>query len=192
MNKMILGLPWIISIILSLVSMTINASPPQWDIIPEESRLTFTATQNGAPVTGEFKQFTGTLLVDPNDLTHSSIDIVVDIHSLSASYGLLKDTLLTSDWLNAEQFPKAEYKATHFKKTGDNSYQADGILTIRKYSEPVTLTFTVEQPSPNKGIVTGSTTIKRSIFGVGQGEWASTEEVQDEVTVQFKVVATKK
>ncbi|TIE18035.1 polyisoprenoid-binding protein, partial [Legionella pneumophila] len=29
-------------------------------------------------------------------------------------------------------------------------------------------------------------------FGVGQGEWASTDEIQDEVIVRFKITATRK
>lgn len=180
------------SIVLFLLSMESSAAPPQWNIVPEESELSFSATQNDAPVTGEFKKFTGTIFVDPKDLKNSSIDILVDIHSLTASYGILKETLVTPDWLNADNFPKAEFKATQFEKTGNNTYKADGTLTIRNQSAPVTLSFTADQPTPNKGIVVGSTVIKRSTFGVGQGEWSSTKEVKDDVTIHFKVVAIKK
>lgn len=64
--------------------------------------------------------------------------------------------------------------------------------TIRDKSVPVTLTFSAEELALNKQQVIGSTVIKRSTFGVGQGEWASTDEVKDEVTVKFKVVAVRK
>ena len=65
-------------------------------------------------------------------------------------------------------------------------------MTIRDKTVPVVLTFTGEQPNPNKGIVAGSTQIKRTMFGVGQGDWAGTNEIKDDVTVNFKIVATKK
>ncbi|KTC78636.1 YceI family protein [Legionella cincinnatiensis] len=169
-----------------------NAAVPQWEIVPDESQLTFTATQNGAPVTGQFKTFSGTILVDPNDLKHSSIDIIVDINSVSASYAELKSTLLTPDWFNPKVFPKAEFKSNQIEKTGNNTYKAVGTLTIRDKTEPVTLNFTGDQSDPNKGIVTGNTVIKRTQFGVGQGDWSKTNEIKDEVTINFKVVGVKK
>ncbi|ERH41466.1 hypothetical protein N751_17020 [Legionella pneumophila str. Leg01/11] len=182
----------VVSGLLVLTPLVTEAAVPQWQIIPEESQLTFTATQNGAPVSGQFKTFTGDIRVDPNDLKNSSIDIIVDINSINASYSELKDTLITPDWFNVKMFPKAEFKSNQIEKTGDKSYQARGTLTIRDKSEPVTLTFTSEQPDANKGIVVGTTTIKRTQFGVGQGDWSSTKEIKDEVTINFKVVGEKK
>ncbi|KTC84849.1 putative YceI-like family protein [Legionella brunensis] len=112
--------------------------------------------------------------------------------SLSSSYSDLKDTLLTTDWFNVQLFPTAEFKATNFNKTGDNSYEANGVLTIRDKSAPVKLIFTAQETSSDTALVVGETTLKRSTFGVGQGEWASTEEIKDEVKVNFKIVAKKK
>ena len=169
-----------------------HAAAPQWMMIPAESKLGFTATQNGAPVTGEFTSFTADILVNPADLTVGNIEIVIDTGALSATYADLKATLVTADWFDTKEFPKATFKANQFKQTGKNTYEAAGTLTIRDKSAPVTLIFSVEEITPNKRIVTGSTVIKRSTFGVGQGEWASTEEIKDEVTVNFKVAATRK
>lgn len=183
---------WLVFCWAALMPLVVEAAPPQWIIVPSESQLTFTGTQNGAPVSGEFKSFNGEIFADPNDLSAGSIDIIVDINSLSASYADLKETLLTSDWFNPKLFPKAEFKASQFKQTGKNTYEAIGTLTIRDKSASVTLTFSAEELAPNKQQVIGSTVIKRSTFGVGQGEWASTDEVKDEVIVKFKVVAVKK
>ena len=174
------------------LSLNAMGTPVSWQIVPNESELTFTGTQNGAPVTGSFKQFTGTILFDPNDLKNSSIDIVVDINSVITSYAELKDTLLTSDWFNAKNFPKAEFKSTQIDKLNDKEFEAKGILTIRDKSQPVVLTFTESEPGPNKAVASGSTSIKRTAFGVGQGEWAGTDQVKDDVKINFKVIATKK
>jgi polyisoprenoid-binding protein YceI len=176
----------------TLLASVTYATPSSWNMVPNESQLTFTATQNGSPLTGEFKSFTATLLVDANDLKNSSIDIIIDMNSVNASYAEVKNTLLTPDWFNVKAFPKAEFKATEFTKTGDNTYQAIGTLTIRDKSVPVILNFNSSFPNPNKGVVEGSTSIKRNAFGIGQGEWMSTEQIKDEVTVNFKVTAIKK
>ncbi|MGQ3891361.1 YceI family protein [Legionella sp. CNM-4043-24] len=172
-----------------LLPMLVHAAPVAWQMIPEESQLSFTATQNNAPVSGQFKSFTTDLLVDLEQLNNSHVEIVVDINSLSASYADLKDTLMTADWFNTSLFPKAVFKASEFEKTGDHAWLAKGTLTIRDKSVPVTLTFTSRDITPNKCIVTGSTVIKRSAFGVGQGDWASTDEIKDDVTVNFTITA---
>lgn len=174
------------------IPFMVYAKPPQWIIEPSESQLSFTGTQNGAPVTGTFKTFTGTLYFDANALSESSVAIIVDIDSLDTAYADVKKMLLTSDWFDAHRFPKAEFKSTQIKKTAQNGYEAMGTLRIRDQSAPVTLSFTVEERAPNKRFVMGNTLINRNTFGVGQGEWASTKEIKDEVTIQFKVVATIK
>jgi polyisoprenoid-binding protein YceI len=184
-------MPLTLTCFLMFFSLGVTATPVSWQIVPNESELTFTGTQNGAPVSGNFKQFSGTIMFDPNDLKNSSINIVVDINSVITSYAELKDTLLTSDWFDAKSFPKAEFKSAEIDKVNDKEFAAKGTLTIRDKSQPVVLTFT-ESESGSKATASGSTSFKRTIFGVGQGEWAGTGQVKDDVTINFKVVATKK
>ena len=187
------GLYRFLGLLLVCFSFTLKAAtPPQWDIIPAESELTFTGTQNNAPVTGSFKKFTGEIFVDPDNYKASSIHIVIDMSSITASYADITATLTAPDWFDVKAFPKAEFKATKFNKIGEKTYEADGILTIRDKSAPVTLTFTAEESPKNHALVSGSTSIRRSTFGVGQGEWASTDEIKDEVTVKFKISANRK
>jgi polyisoprenoid-binding protein YceI len=167
-------------------------SLPQWSIVPEQSSISFTATQNGAPVTGSFKSFTGSITADPAKYQDSSIDIVVQTDSLSVSYAELATTLITPEWFNVKAFPKAEFKATKFNKINDNTYQAVGDLTIKDKTVPTTLTFTAVESPKNHWIVDGHTTIKRSAFGVGAGEWSSTDVIKDDVNINFKITVIPK
>ena len=57
------------------------AEVPAWKIIPNESTLTFTATQNGAPVTGKFTDFSGDIHFDPAQLNASHININIEINT---------------------------------------------------------------------------------------------------------------
>jgi len=179
-------------IALAIAPALVRAAIPEWQILPSQSSLSFTGTQNGAPVSGEFKRFTGEISVDPNNYKASSVHIVVDMSSLTTAYADIKNTLITPDWFNVKLFPNAEFKSAEFNKTGDKTYQALGTLTIRDKSIPVTLNFTAAETSKGMALVKGNTTIKRSAFGVGQGEWASTDQIKDPVTVNFKIVAKEK
>ncbi|MBI2785907.1 MAG: YceI family protein [Legionella longbeachae] len=163
---------------------------PHWKIISDKSTLNFTATQNGAPVNGEFKKFDGEIKFDPAQLNSSQIKITVDMNSVSSSYAQVADTLKTADWFNVKSYPKAVFKASHFVKTGNNSYQASGNFTLRDKTVPITLNFVLDEYSATQSRVHGDTTIKRTAFGVGQGEWANTNTIKDDVQIHFTLSAT--
>ena len=123
--------------------------PPRWQMIPTESQLSFTPTQNNVPVKGQFRTFSASIFFDLKNLKGCHINIVIDMNSLEVSYAALKTTLTSPEWFAIVLFPKAEFKATQFTKAGFNLYNAIGTLTIRDKSIPTTLSFTAIQASPD-------------------------------------------
>lgn len=174
-----------------LFSSFVFAAVPTWQIVPAESSLKFTATQNGAPVSGQFKKFNGEIHFDPNDLKDGMVKITVEMGSVTDPYNQLSDTLKDKDWFNTKMFPTAIFTANHFEKTGDKTYRAMGELTIKDKTLPVILSFSQETYTPTKAVVKGSTTIKRTAFDVGQGDWSDTKTVKDDVKIDFVISAVK-
>jgi polyisoprenoid-binding protein YceI len=179
-------------LVLCVVCQFSFAAAPEWKIVSADSQLSFTATQNGAPVTGSFKKFSGEIQFDPDQLSVSKIKIFVDVASVSDAYNQLADTLKTADWFNVKMFPQAVFESSEITKTGDKEFEAKGNLKLRDKTLPITLTFTQEEYSNVKARMKGETTIKRTAFGVGQGEWSDTNAVKDDVKVNFTVSAVKK
>lgn len=168
------------------------AAVPTWEIVPNQSSITFTATQNGAPVTGQFKKFTGEIHFDVNQLNTSNVKITIDMNSVNVGYGEVASTLKTPDWFNVKAFPQAVFQADKFIKTGEDTYQAMGTLTIRDKTIPVTLNFSGKEDDQHIAHLKGSTMLKRTAFGVGQGDWAKTDNIKDDVKVEFILTAVKK
>ncbi len=166
-----------------------SAEATHWNVIPEKSNISFTATQNNAPVTGEFKKFTADINFDSEQLSISNVTITIDINSVTTSYAEIANTLKSLEWFNAAQCPQAIFKATSFTKVGNNTYQANGQLTLRNKTAPVIVTFNLQPVSKTTIIAKGETTLTRSTFDVGKGEWASTDEIKDEVKVNFTLAA---
>lgn len=165
---------------------------PQWDIIPAESKIAFKGSQNNAPVTGEFKSFTGAIYADLAQYQRSNITIIVEMNSLSVTYAELATILITPEWFNVKAFPKAEFKSAKFNKINDTIYEAEGTFTIKNKSIPTTLRFTVKETPQKHMVVEGSTVIKRLAFGIGEGEWENTDVIKDDVLVSFKITAARK
>jgi len=173
------------------IATTTFAASPSWKLKPTESSITFTATQNNAPVSGKFTTFTGDIAFSPDQLNDSKATITVDMNSVTTSYALVGETLKTEDWFDVKKFPKAVFKSTSITKTSDKTFQVNGTLTIRDKTVPTVLKLTQEKFSATEAKFTGSTTLKRTAFGIGSGEWSKTDDVKDDVTVQFTVSATK-
>lgn len=171
-----------------------NAFASVWQIIPEKSTLTFTAVQNGAPVSGEFRAFQGDIVFDPDHLGEGHIRVEVSMGSVMAPYQEMVDTLATADWFNVAAFPKAVFEAVpgSITKKEDNRYQAAGQLTLRDQTAPTTVIFTLEEYTPSHARVKGEVVLPRTQFGVGQGEWANIDVVKDEVQVTFDIDAVSK
>lgn len=182
---------YIFAIFILLLPFICYAAVPSWQILPNESSITFTGTQNGAPASGNFKKFSGVIHFDPDHLNDSTVRFVIDMNSVTTSYSDFTTTLITEDWFNVKLFPEAIFESSHFTKTGDNKYQAAGTLTIRDKTIPVTLSFDAKPLSATKVLVQGNTVIKRTQFGVGQGEWGDTDAVKDDVLVNFSLTALK-
>ncbi|PIZ03606.1 MAG: polyisoprenoid-binding protein [Gammaproteobacteria bacterium CG_4_10_14_0_8_um_filter_38_16] len=179
-------------IVFSILLLPTVSIASEWQIVPSKSSIHFKATQNNAPITGEFKTFSGDIDFDKNDLSKSYVNMVVNTDSVSTSFKDVQDALKTADWFDSKAFPKAVFTANDFKKTGDNTFEANGKLTLRDKTLPLILHFTLEKYTDNEALVSGHTNLKRTAFEVGKGEWASTKEIKDDVEVNFTIESTKK
>jgi polyisoprenoid-binding protein YceI len=99
------------------------------------------------------------------------------------------DTLRGPDLFAVKKFTQAHFVATQITKTA-SGFDAYGKLTIRDVTrdQHVPFTFkTANEQGHTVGYLAGRTTIHRLDFGVGQGEWKSTEWVGNDVTVSYSV-----
>ena len=85
-----------------------------------------------------------------------------------------------ADFFNAENFPTAVFQADI--NLTDTGYVADGTLTIKDQSVPISLPFDLTLDG-DTAQMNGSTTLDRRNFGIGQS-------VTDAATLAFDVAIT--
>ena len=150
------------------------------------STLTFATKYQGEVFSGRFPSFATRLSFDPAALAASRLDVAIPLAGAVTGDKERDDTLRGGDFFSAAKFPQARYIATRFRALGGNRYAADGQLTLRGVSKPVTLTFTWTPGA--KPVFVGQATVKRLEFGVGGGDWADTGIIPNEVAVSTRVV----
>ena len=82
---------------------------------------------------------------------------------------------LGADFFDTTKFPKARFVTTAFHQAADGRVVADGVLTLRGISKPVTLGVVFVQHGATATLdVTAQ--LKRLDFGIGTGQWADEEQ----------------
>lgn len=149
------------------------------------STLTFASQFQGEVFTGHFSRFTTTLSFDPQQLEQARLEVTIPLASATTANPERDSTLQGDDFFSSATFPQARYSASKFRHLGDNRYAADGTLTLRNVSHPVTLTFTwTDGVAP---VLAGKATVQRLDFGVGGGDWADLEMIPNAVAVSTRV-----
>ncbi len=180
---------------LCLTPLTAVLAAP-WTMDPEASSIEYAYSWSGVAAGGGFESFSADIDFDKEDLSGSSVHVVIQMSSVTAAYSQVPTELVKPEWFDVDQFPEAVFESNSFSAADDGSFVADGTLTMRGVTQPSQLTFNFDTYGPIPGkpgalqaVMSGETTLSRTAFGIGQGSWSATDTLADEVTVTVNVTA---
>ena len=171
----------------------------QWKIDPSHTLIEFGVRHLMiTTVKGRFGGVEGVITGDPSDWTTASVDVTIDAASVDTRNQDRDNHLRSADFFDVEKYPHITFKSTKVTKTGENTYDIEGDLTIRGVTKPVTLKATylgsAKDPWGNEKIGFNATTkVNRKDFGL---TWNAPLEaggflVGDEVNIELEVQAVK-
>lgn len=166
------------------------AAADSWTVDPASSELTWSVSFAENALPGAFEQFSSQIAFDPADLAGSNVVVEVQIASVKTEDPEQTLELAKPDWFDAETFPTATFTASTFRSVGDETYEADGVLTIRDQAQPITLPFTFAIDG-DSALIEGGTSINRLDYSVGLGDWAVDDIVGFDVAIQFRLDVTR-
>lgn len=161
----------------------------QQKLVPEQSEIVFVSKQMGVPVEGRFKKFDAQVAFDPAKPATSKVAFTVDTGSATLGVKETDAELPKPVWFNVPKFPQATFQSSAIKAVGAGKYEVAGKLSIKGLSRDVVVPVTLTQ-SGAATTATGTFSLKRLAFKIGENEWADTSMVADEVQVKFKLALT--
>jgi polyisoprenoid-binding protein YceI len=148
-----------------------------------------------ANVRGEFRVIRGTLTLNSDDITQSSVMIEIEASSIETRDQQRNAHLRSADFFDVERFPLITFRSTKILDMKDDSFRVEGDLTIHGVTRNVTLD--VESVSPatkdpwgnHRIAASASTKIRRKDFGL---TWNTALEtggvlVGDDVSIDIDV-----
>lgn len=170
-----------------------SAAVESYKIDSTHSTIQYSLRHLVSKFTGSFSTVSGTINVDRANLEKSSVEATIDIGSVNTADEKRNAHLKSPDFFDAVKFPTMTFKSTSWKKTGEDTYDVTGNLTIKDVTKPVVLKTKVLGFGEGMGgtqvsgwEVTGQ--IKKSEFGLA-GPAMLGKVLGDEVTINIAVEA---
>ena len=173
-------------LIIALTAVAITPAAQAQQVLPAQSEISFVSKQMGVPVEGKFKQWTAQINFDPKKPEAGKVGFAIQTGSASFGSAETDAEVPKAAWFNAAKFPQASFQSNSIKALGGGKFEVQGTLLIKGASQPVVVPVSVSQAG-TAGTATGSFVIKRLDFKIGDGEWADTSMVANDVQVKFKL-----
>jgi len=176
-------------------------SPTQWQIDPAHSAAHFSVRHLMiSNVRGEFGKVSGNVVLDPSDLTKSTVEVIVDATTIDTREPQRDEHLRSADFFDVANHPAITFRSKQIMAAGAGRFKVTGDLTIRGVTR--TVTFDVDGPTPpvkdpwgNVRVgVSATAKINRKDFGL---VWNALTEaggvvVGDEVSIAFEAELIQK
>jgi len=124
--------------LLSLASAA-SAAPLTFDIDKVHSQVGFSIRHFFSKVPGQFKDFSGTIVMDQERPEASSVDVTIQTASISTENERRDAHLRSKDFFLADSFPTLTFKSTKVTPAGKDKVKVTGDLTMRGVTKSVVL-----------------------------------------------------
>ncbi len=163
-----------------------NSALAQQKLIPAQSEISFVTKQMGVPLDGHFKNFDAQINFDTAKPDAAKIAFTVDSGSATLGAPESDAELPKAAWFNVAKFPQATFQSSSVKALGGGKYEVTGKLTIKGNIKDIDVPVALTQAN-GVTTATGQFALKRLAYKIGEGEWADTSMVADDVQVKFKL-----
>lgn len=163
-------------------------APRAWSVAPQESRILFDYQRNGQSAGGEFTRFAGEGVFDRDAPVDATLELRIQSASIDLNDALASAFATSAEWFDSMTHPELVYRLRHLTPQGGDRYRADGELTIRGRTMPISTTITLDIGS-DSAFAAGTLQIDRTDFRLGVGPSALFVNIGPEVEVRFELTA---
>ena len=168
-----------------------RAAVETYTIDPVHSTVQFSLRHIISKFTGSFSKATGTITVDRDNLENSSVNATIDVGSVNTASDKRNDHLKSPDFFDFAKYTSMTFKSKSWKKTGADTFDVTGDLTIKDVTKEVVLKTTLLGFAPGmRGMQLSaweaSAVIKKADFGLA-GPAMLSKALGEDVTVSIAI-----
>ena len=157
-------------------------------VVLGKSEIAFTMKQMGVNFDGRFKAWKADIVFKPAALDQSKATIDIDLASLDLASADSEAEARDPLWFNTSKFPVAHFASTSFKSLGGDRYEVAGKLALKGVTRDCVVPIAVKADAAGNRVAEGAFLLKRLEYKIGEGEWADTATVADDIRVRVRIV----
>jgi polyisoprenoid-binding protein YceI len=177
-----------------------QAQTTTWQLDPAHSNAQFSVRHLGiSNVQGEFTKLSGSVNLDDQDISKSTVTATIDVASLDTRVQHRDDDLKSDHFFDVAKFPTITFQSTKIVSTGDGTAKMTGNLTLHGITKEVTFDVTgptkVIQAMGTRRGASATTKINRQDFGMvymTNNLPGGDEMIGDTVAITLDIEMTKK
>ncbi len=182
----------------TLVAVAVPAAQAtdSYEIDPVHSDVTFKVRHLVSYVTGHFRDFSGVIEIDRENLANSSVSLSIVASSIDTANEKRDDHLRSDEFFDTGNFSKITFKSTSMKKQSGDTYTVTGTFSMHGVEQEVSvpaqvLGFTEHQRFGKRAGFTTSFKLDRKDYGI---DWnlpmdAGTLVLGNEISVEINIEA---
>jgi polyisoprenoid-binding protein YceI len=157
-------------------------------LLIDKSEIRFVSKQLGVNVEGRFRKWKANIVFLPQDLAKSKAEFEIDLGSIDLASDESETEIKSPQWFNTARFPVARFASTMIRNVGSDKYEVVGKLTLKGITKDVVVPIALKKDATGNSVAEGSFPVKRTDYQVGEGEWADTDLVGNDVIVRIRMV----
>ena len=157
-------------------------------VVVGKSEIGFTMKQMGVNFDGRFKQWKADVVFQPDALDKSRAEVDVDLGSVDLASTETEAEAKGPLWFDTSKFPVAHFASTSIRNLGGDRYEIAGKLSVKGITRECVVPVTVKADAAGNRIAEGTFSLKRLDYRIGEGEWADTSVVDNDIRVHVRIV----
>ena len=168
-------------ILLVLAAAPVHAST--W-LMQDGSTFTFTASFESESLEGRFTRFDVAIDLASQESAHGSLQVTVNLAGADMGDPDMNEAIAAAEWFDVTGFPEAIFESNDIVALAPGSFVAHGELLLKGKRRDVDVPFAWSE-SGNTATMRGELTLERLDYDIGTGEWASGEQIGNDVILRF-------
>lgn len=146
------------------------------------SQVDFFINNAGIEIDGTLAGVSGDIQFSPESLSNSSISASLKPATIKTGIDARDNGLRGEEYFHAAVHPTITMTSTSFRKSGSNFIGVFN-LTIKGVTKRIEMPFSFQE-SNSQATFSGSFTIDRLDFGVGESSWILSDDVKIEIAIE--------
>ena len=183
-----------------ILAAAAQAQSTTWQLDPAHSNAQFSVRHLGiSNVQGEFTKLSGTVNLDDQDISKSTVNATIDVNSLDTRVPNRDNDLKSDHFFDTAKYPTITFESTKIVSTGEGTAKMTGNLTLHGVTKEVTFDVTgptkVIQVMGTRRGASATTKINRQDFGMvfmSNAMPGGDQMIGDTVTITLDIEMLKK